>query len=352
MLQVRIHGRGGQGVVTAAELLAQAAFTEGRYAQAFPTFGSERTGAPVVSFCRIDDRPIRVREPIAEPDALIVQDPTLVHQVDLFAGLGGDAYVVINTSRSVAELGLGRPRGAAPAAALVTVPASEIAREHLGRPLPNAALLGAFAALTGDRRARLRRRGDPRQVPRRASATRTPQPPRPRTPSSRHARRRPSVRRQLEGSLAVAQGGRRLPARGDLGVPDLAPDAHRRGAVRPRPHRRARALRVPDGRVRVRRHVGRHRRVGRRRALLHGDREPGAALHGRGALQRLRARAADRDDGRQPRDRRADQHLERPQRLDVAARLAAGSSSTPSRTRRRSTCTSRRSGWRRSCRCR
>ncbi len=91
MFEVRIHGRGGQGVVTAAELLSVAAFDEGRHAQAFPTFGSERTGAPVVSFCRIDDRPIRIREPIAEPDALIVQDPTLLHQVDLFAGLGRTA---------------------------------------------------------------------------------------------------------------------------------------------------------------------------------------------------------------------------------------------------------------------
>ena len=86
MFQVRIHGRGGQGVVTAAELLALAAFREGRHAQAFPSFGSERTGAPVVAFCRIDDRPIRVREPIMTPDALIIQDPTLLHQVDVFGG--------------------------------------------------------------------------------------------------------------------------------------------------------------------------------------------------------------------------------------------------------------------------
>ena len=100
MFQVRIHGRGGQGVVTAAELLSVAAFDEGRHAQAFPSFGSERTGAPVVSFCRIDDAPIRVREPIAEPDALIVQDPTLLHQVDLFGGLGADGYVLINTPRA------------------------------------------------------------------------------------------------------------------------------------------------------------------------------------------------------------------------------------------------------------
>ena len=87
MFQVRIHGRGGQGVVTAAELLSMAAFAEGRHAQAFPSFGSERMGAPVVSFCRIDDRPIRTREPVMAPDALVIQDVTLIHQVDLFAGL-------------------------------------------------------------------------------------------------------------------------------------------------------------------------------------------------------------------------------------------------------------------------
>ncbi|HXQ83200.1 MAG TPA: 2-oxoacid:acceptor oxidoreductase family protein, partial [Xanthobacteraceae bacterium] len=78
MFQVRIHGRGGQGVVTAAEVLSVAAYLEGKHAQAFPSFGSERMGAPVVSFCRIDDKEIRLREPILEPDALIVQDPTLI----------------------------------------------------------------------------------------------------------------------------------------------------------------------------------------------------------------------------------------------------------------------------------
>ena len=87
MFQVRIHGRGGQGVVAAAEILSVAAFDEGRHAQAFPSFGSERMGAPVVSYCRLDDRPIRTHEPVAEPDALIVQDPRLIHQVDLFSGL-------------------------------------------------------------------------------------------------------------------------------------------------------------------------------------------------------------------------------------------------------------------------
>ena len=148
VFEIRIHGRGGQGVVTAAELLSVAAFTEGSYALAFPTFGSERTGAPVTSFCRIDDRPIRSREPIVEPDALVVQDPTLLHQVDVFGGAGGEAYVLINTGRTLEELGLGDLGERFRPERLVTVPASELAREHLGRPLPNAALLGGFAALT------------------------------------------------------------------------------------------------------------------------------------------------------------------------------------------------------------
>jgi pyruvate ferredoxin oxidoreductase gamma subunit len=145
MFEVRIHGRGGQGVVTAAELLSLAAFREGRHAQAFPSFGSERTGAPVVSFCRIDERAIRVREPIAAPDAVIVQDPTLLHQVDVFGGLRDDGFVLINSSRGAGELGVGELA----AGRLATVPASELAREHLGRPLPGPALLGAFAAVTG-----------------------------------------------------------------------------------------------------------------------------------------------------------------------------------------------------------
>ena len=87
MFQIRIHGRGGQGVVSGAEMLSVAAFLEGRYAQAFPSFGSERMGAPVMAFCRIDDKEIRLREPVLAPDALIIQDPTLLHQVDLFNGL-------------------------------------------------------------------------------------------------------------------------------------------------------------------------------------------------------------------------------------------------------------------------
>lgn len=149
MLEIRIHGRGGQGVVTAAELLSVAAFQEGRHAQAFPSFGSERTGAPVVSFCRIDDRPIRAREPIATPDALIIVDPTLVHQVDLFAGAKPDGFLLINSSRDLEALHLSELRGRLASGHVRTVPATDLARQHVGRPLPNAALLGAFAALTG-----------------------------------------------------------------------------------------------------------------------------------------------------------------------------------------------------------
>lgn len=147
--QVRIHGRGGQGAVTAAELLSVAAFDEGRHAQAFPSFGSERTGAPVVSFCRLSSRPIRTREPVAAPDALIVLDPTLVHQVDLFDGLGRDGYLLLNSGRPLADLGLGDVAGRLRSGRALSIPAGEVARRHLGKPLPNAALLGGFAALTG-----------------------------------------------------------------------------------------------------------------------------------------------------------------------------------------------------------
>ena len=149
MLQIRIHGRGGQGVVTAAEMLSIAAFEQGRHAQAFPSFGSERTGAPVVAFCRIDDREIRAREPVVEPDALIIQDPTLLHQVDVFSGLDGDGFILINSARSFEELGLGEFVERFRRERLLTVPASDLAREHLGRPIPNAVLIGGFAALSG-----------------------------------------------------------------------------------------------------------------------------------------------------------------------------------------------------------
>lgn len=149
VFEVRIHGRGGQGVVTAAELLSVAAFAEGRHAQAFPSFGSERTGAPVVSFVRIADKEIRVREPVMAPDALVIQDPTLLHQVDVFAGMHEHGHLLINASRTLDALGIGDVLDRLHPSRALSIPASELAREHLGRPLPNAALLGGLAALTG-----------------------------------------------------------------------------------------------------------------------------------------------------------------------------------------------------------
>ncbi len=148
MIEVRFHGRGGQGVVTAAELLSVAAFLDGHEAQAFPSFGSERMGAPVVSFCRISDVAIRVREPVAQPDAVVVLDASLLHQVEVFAGLSPTGYVLINSARSLQELGIAELADCHDPERLVTLPATELARKHLGKPLPNVCLLGAFAALT------------------------------------------------------------------------------------------------------------------------------------------------------------------------------------------------------------
>lgn len=148
MFQVRIHGRGGQGVVTAAEMLSVAAFMEGRHAQAFPSFGSERTGAPVVAFCRIASKEIRLREPILDPNCLIVQDATLFKAIDVFSGLKPGGYLLVNTNKSFEEVHIAQQAGALPPGHAVIVPATELAMKHVGRPVPNAALLGAFAALT------------------------------------------------------------------------------------------------------------------------------------------------------------------------------------------------------------
>ncbi|MBI3222604.1 MAG: 2-oxoacid:acceptor oxidoreductase family protein [Nitrosomonadales bacterium] len=149
MFEVRIHGRGGQGVVTAAEMLSVAAFLEGRHAQAFPSFGSERMGAPVVAFCRIADQEIRLREPVMQPDAIIIQDPTLLHQVDVFAGLKQDGYVLLNTNRSFEALGLGDFASGRPPERLCILPATEVGLKHIGRPIPNVPLIAGFAALSG-----------------------------------------------------------------------------------------------------------------------------------------------------------------------------------------------------------
>jgi pyruvate ferredoxin oxidoreductase gamma subunit len=135
-------------VVSAAEMMSVAAFLEGHCAQAFPSFGSERMGAPVVAFCRIDNKEIRLREPVMTPDALIVQDPTLLHQVELFKGLDTRGYLLVNTRRSYRDLGLGDYVTRFPPHHICTVAATQWALEYVGRPLPNVALLGAFAAVT------------------------------------------------------------------------------------------------------------------------------------------------------------------------------------------------------------
>jgi pyruvate ferredoxin oxidoreductase gamma subunit len=105
-----------------------------------------------MAFCRIADRAIRLREPVSNPDALIIQDPTLLHQVSLFEGLQPDGFVLINSTRSLDELGLASFLKNLPAHHALTVPATELALRHVGRPLPNSTLLGGFAAMTGELR--------------------------------------------------------------------------------------------------------------------------------------------------------------------------------------------------------
>ncbi len=148
MFEIRIHGRGGQGVVTAAEMLSIAAFAEDRHAQAIPSFGSERMGAPVVAYVRIDDDPIELTEPVLRPDLLIIQDPTLFHAVDVFSGLADDGFLLINTARRLPELHIDDELARLPEHHVYTVAATELALRHLGRPTPNTALLGAFTALS------------------------------------------------------------------------------------------------------------------------------------------------------------------------------------------------------------
>ncbi len=148
MWQIRIHGRGGQGVVTAAEVLSMAAFADGKQAQAFPSFGSERMGAPVMAFCRIDAQSIRTREAVTNPNVVIVQDPTLLHHVDVFGGLTAGGYVLINSTLSAAELGIGEFLETLPSGHVCIVPASDISSKHMKRPTANTPLLGAFAAIT------------------------------------------------------------------------------------------------------------------------------------------------------------------------------------------------------------
>jgi len=149
MIQIRIHGRGGQGVVTAAELLSLAAFQEGMFAQAFPSFGSERMGAPVMAYCRMDPHPIRSREPVFHPDGLLIQDSTLLHHVNVFDGITPQATVLINSTRSIDQLGLSDYIREHAGIRMMTMPASDIAVKHLGRPIANVALVAGYAALSG-----------------------------------------------------------------------------------------------------------------------------------------------------------------------------------------------------------
>ncbi|MDR2646387.1 MAG: 2-oxoacid:acceptor oxidoreductase family protein [Holosporaceae bacterium] len=140
MFQVRIHGRGGQGVVSAAEMLSVAAFLEKKFAQAFPSFGSERMGAPVTAFCRISDKEIRLREPILEPTAVIIQDRSIIEFSDAFQGVINGGFVLINSPVDV--------QNDLKNVTVKCIDATGIALEHIGRPIPNAILLGSFAALT------------------------------------------------------------------------------------------------------------------------------------------------------------------------------------------------------------
>jgi pyruvate ferredoxin oxidoreductase gamma subunit len=143
MLEIRIHGRGGQGNVVAAYLLATAAIERGRYAQAFPAFGAERRGAPVVAFTRIAGRPIKRRCQVLRPAFLIIQDQALLGVEGVTDGLNERGAILVNTTKDAAAIseGTGVP--------VVALPATGLANEILGRPVPNTALLAAFLSLTG-----------------------------------------------------------------------------------------------------------------------------------------------------------------------------------------------------------
>ncbi|WP_456366497.1 pyruvate/ketoisovalerate ferredoxin oxidoreductase subunit gamma [Thermococcus sp.] len=146
MIEVRFHGRGGQGAVTAANILASSAFKEGKYVQAFPFFGVERRGAPVTAFTRIDDKPIRIKTQIYEPDIVVVLDPSLLETVDVTAGLKDGGTVIINTEKSKDEVLKELKKKPAK---LALVDATTIALEVLGLPITNTAILGAVAKATG-----------------------------------------------------------------------------------------------------------------------------------------------------------------------------------------------------------
>jgi pyruvate ferredoxin oxidoreductase gamma subunit len=145
MIEVRIHGRGGQGAVTSAELLALAAIEEGKYAQGFPSFGPERRGAPVVAFARVNDQTIRLRSKIYQPDVAVVLDPSLLKIVDPSQGLKNGGLLILNTNRSIEQI---RTQFGYQVR-LAAVDADLIAREELGLPIVNTTMLGALVRSTG-----------------------------------------------------------------------------------------------------------------------------------------------------------------------------------------------------------
>jgi pyruvate ferredoxin oxidoreductase gamma subunit len=143
--EIRWHGRGGQGAVTSAELVAQAAIDEGKYAQAFPAFGAERRGAPVIAFVRISSsEPIRVRAEITEPDVVVVLDPALLRTVDVTSGLKASGVLVVNTKKPPEQIS----EEFSITWSLATVDAIKIARELLGVPIVNTSMIGALLKAT------------------------------------------------------------------------------------------------------------------------------------------------------------------------------------------------------------
>ena len=146
MIEIRWHGRGGQGAVTSAELVAQAAIREDRFAQAFPSFGPERRGAPVQAFVRVSSlKPIKIRADIAEPDVVVVLDPGLLPIVNVASGLKEDGLLVVNTRKSAAQI----RQEFGFKVRLATVDANRIARELLGVVITNTTMVGALVKATG-----------------------------------------------------------------------------------------------------------------------------------------------------------------------------------------------------------
>ncbi|HQP30018.1 MAG TPA: pyruvate ferredoxin oxidoreductase subunit gamma [Deltaproteobacteria bacterium] len=145
MLEIRFHGRGGQGAVTSAELIAIAAIGKGKFSQAFPSFGPERRGAPVVAFCRVDDKKILIRAKVYEPDVVVVLDPGLLTLVDPTEGLKPDGTLIINSKKSYDEI----MKSCSFSCRVGIVDANKIAQEELGRVIVNTTMLGAVMRATG-----------------------------------------------------------------------------------------------------------------------------------------------------------------------------------------------------------